>query len=294
MMEEGFEKNEGSEKKERREEIFSKAVRAGKRTYFFDVKATRKNDYYLTITESKKKFNKDGRYYFEKHRAFKNRAMKLMGRIFDRQGLYKNRSILDKVVQPSSDRIQEYLNNSPGQNFINQYMYFYHNILSRYGFNGGFESINRTRKTYYLFYPFALDNILNWKQKFFYNRYLLKKLIARKSKFLTGLRDTNLKKIDGNPNSAELLFKRLELLARSTGIHFPNWVKDADYIDHYQKIMQRPNPIYDKVVDKELILKKKLYKDMNAGGDFLKTKLILDIIVNREFSRLDIDKFMIR
>ncbi len=69
-MEEEFEKNEGTDKKERREDIFSKVVRAGKRTYFFDVKATRKNDYYLTITESKKKFNKDGRYYFEKHKVF--------------------------------------------------------------------------------------------------------------------------------------------------------------------------------------------------------------------------------
>ena len=41
-----------------REEIYSKIVRAGKRTYFFDVKATRKDDYYLTITESKKIFDK--------------------------------------------------------------------------------------------------------------------------------------------------------------------------------------------------------------------------------------------
>jgi hypothetical protein len=48
-MEEGFEKN-GSD----REEIFSKSVRAGKRTYFFDVKSTKGNDYYLTITESKR------------------------------------------------------------------------------------------------------------------------------------------------------------------------------------------------------------------------------------------------
>ncbi|MCQ4841903.1 PUR family DNA/RNA-binding protein, partial [Neglectibacter timonensis] len=40
---------------EDREEVYSKAVKAGKRTYFFDVKATRNNDYYLTITESKKK-----------------------------------------------------------------------------------------------------------------------------------------------------------------------------------------------------------------------------------------------
>ncbi len=53
-----------------REEIFSRAVRAGKRTYFFDVKATRRNDFYLTITESKKRFNKRGRHYFEKFKIF--------------------------------------------------------------------------------------------------------------------------------------------------------------------------------------------------------------------------------
>jgi hypothetical protein len=60
---------EGTESNER-DEIFSKAIRAGKRTYFFDVKATRRNDYYLTITESKKRFNKDGRFYYEKHKIF--------------------------------------------------------------------------------------------------------------------------------------------------------------------------------------------------------------------------------
>lgn len=53
-----------------REEIFSKAVRAGKRTYFFDVKATRRNDYYLTITESKKRFSRDGKSFYEKHKIF--------------------------------------------------------------------------------------------------------------------------------------------------------------------------------------------------------------------------------
>ena len=52
-----------------REEIYSKAVRAGKRTYFFDVKATRGNDYYLTITESKKYFEDDKPFY-KKHKLF--------------------------------------------------------------------------------------------------------------------------------------------------------------------------------------------------------------------------------
>ncbi len=53
-----------------KQEIFSKAVRAGKRTYFFDVKATRKDEYYLTITESKKRFDEDGKFHFEKHKVF--------------------------------------------------------------------------------------------------------------------------------------------------------------------------------------------------------------------------------
>ena len=53
-----------------REEIFSKAVRAGKRTYFFDVKSTRRDELYLTITESKKRFEQDGNFHFEKHKIF--------------------------------------------------------------------------------------------------------------------------------------------------------------------------------------------------------------------------------
>lgn len=67
---EEYGKNEGFEMNDDREEIYSKAVKAGKRTYFFDVKATRNNDYYLTITESKKKFDKDGNASYEKHKIF--------------------------------------------------------------------------------------------------------------------------------------------------------------------------------------------------------------------------------
>ncbi len=53
-----------------KEEIYTKVVRAGKRTYFFDVKATRKEDYYLTITESKKRLGKEGKVFYEKHKIF--------------------------------------------------------------------------------------------------------------------------------------------------------------------------------------------------------------------------------
>lgn len=59
-----------SEEKLQSEEVYTKVVRAGKRTYFFDVKATKKDDYYLTITESKKRLGKDGKFFYEKHKIF--------------------------------------------------------------------------------------------------------------------------------------------------------------------------------------------------------------------------------
>lgn len=62
--------NRMSDYNNNREEVFSKSVRAGKRTYFFDVKSTKSNDYYLTITESKKRIGEDGSPFFEKHKIF--------------------------------------------------------------------------------------------------------------------------------------------------------------------------------------------------------------------------------
>lgn len=58
-----FEKNS-------REDVFSQVIKAGKRTYFFDVKATRNNEFYLTITESKKRMGRDGKMFYEKHKIF--------------------------------------------------------------------------------------------------------------------------------------------------------------------------------------------------------------------------------
>ena len=53
-----------------KEEIYSKVLRAGRRTYFFDVRATKAGDYYLTITESKKFTNEDGSFHYKKHKIY--------------------------------------------------------------------------------------------------------------------------------------------------------------------------------------------------------------------------------
>jgi hypothetical protein len=53
-----------------KEDVFTKSIRAGKRTYFFDVKVTRGNDLYMTITESKRSFDDQGNSNYEKHKIF--------------------------------------------------------------------------------------------------------------------------------------------------------------------------------------------------------------------------------
>ena len=69
MYSEDYERNRGAEHST--EDVFSKPVRAGKRTYFFDVKSTKgNNDYYLTITESKRRQDRDGSFIYDKHKIF--------------------------------------------------------------------------------------------------------------------------------------------------------------------------------------------------------------------------------
>lgn len=69
-MEDEKGRTEGHNERNDKEEVFTKIVRAGKRTYFFDVKSTRHEDLYLTITESKKRQGKEGKMFYEKHKIF--------------------------------------------------------------------------------------------------------------------------------------------------------------------------------------------------------------------------------
>ncbi|MEB8329720.1 PUR family DNA/RNA-binding protein [Flavobacteriaceae bacterium KMM 6897] len=78
------------------EEIYSKVLRAGRRTYFFDVRSTKAGDYYLTITESKKFTHDDGSFHYKKHKiylykedftSFKEILDEMMAYIVDEKGL---------------------------------------------------------------------------------------------------------------------------------------------------------------------------------------------------------------
>jgi hypothetical protein len=97
-----------------KEEIFTKVVRAGKRTYFFDVKATRLDEYYLTITESKKHLGKEGKVFYEKHKIFlyKEDFEKFSDGLKEAVNYIENGK--DEAVVPESSVIAE-IKNTPGE-----------------------------------------------------------------------------------------------------------------------------------------------------------------------------------
>ena len=98
------------------EDIYSKVLRAGRRTYFFDVRSTKAGDYYLTISESKKFTNEDGTFYFKKHKIylykedfenFTNILGEMTKYIIDEKGLEVISEIHDKDFVAKKDKKAE-------------------------------------------------------------------------------------------------------------------------------------------------------------------------------------------
>ena len=109
------------ESKHVNEDIFSKVLRAGRRTYFFDVRSTKAGDYYLTISESKKFTTDDGTFYFKKHKIylykedfenFSNIIGEMTKYIIDEKGEEVISDIHDKDFQSKKSEIKDEENES--------------------------------------------------------------------------------------------------------------------------------------------------------------------------------------
>jgi hypothetical protein len=100
---------EGQNERSDKEEVFTKVVRAGKRTYFFDVKSTRHEDLYLTITESKKRLGKEGKMFYEKHKIFlyKEDFEKFTEGLREAVAFAGNGAVLHSVPAVSEEHIEE-------------------------------------------------------------------------------------------------------------------------------------------------------------------------------------------
>ena len=109
-----------SEQGTKNDDIYAKVIRAGRRTYFFDVRSTKADDYYLTITESKKFTNEDGSYFYKKHKIylykedfedFKNALEETTDYIIKERGT----EVISDKHQPDFEKQKEQENESDSQ-----------------------------------------------------------------------------------------------------------------------------------------------------------------------------------
>lgn len=109
------------------EEIYSKVLRAGRRTYFFDVRSTKAGDYYLTVTESKKFTNDDGSFHYKKHKIylykedfvdFQELMAEMMGFIIDSKGSEVISERHQKNFKKDEDENDEDSDKASGSPFI--------------------------------------------------------------------------------------------------------------------------------------------------------------------------------
>jgi hypothetical protein len=120
---ESVDNNEEKKKAEERfrQEIYSNVIRAGKRTYFFDVKSTRNNEYYLTITESKKKYTDKGQFHYEKHKIFlyQEDFDKFSESLEDVIRYIKDNQPADQPVESDKEEVEVEQNEDSGKDYKN-------------------------------------------------------------------------------------------------------------------------------------------------------------------------------
>lgn len=139
-------------------------------------------------------------------------------------------------------------------------------ILERWQYCGGFESLSRTKKTYYFYYPFAFDNILKWPPKFIVNRVILREIIKRKDPVLNYLPEQSGKSV-------------LARLFRGTGLDYWKWTLRHDFQKFLRGVLNRKNDLFDSIFNRSLFWSYQINKTPLAI-EILKLKMLTDAIVD--------------
>lgn len=174
--------------------------------------------------------------------------------------------------------IKGYLKENKEFNHINKIRKFHQNNIGKLVYNGGFESLSRTKKTYFSYYPYTFFNSLSWNYDYLLGKKMLKSLIKMKSNFLFDMPSQNLTHL--TPKSTiKRVSNKFELVARGNGLIYASWIKNKQYLDLYDKIFSRKNPLFDSIISEEILSKLNL-KNVTPHGslDFIKVKKVLDII----------------
>jgi asparagine synthase (glutamine-hydrolysing) len=156
---------------------------------------------------------------------------------------------------------------------------FHQSICNRHSPGGGFESLNRTKKSFYLYFPWAIANTLKWQDEYFFDRKILKELILRKDKRLALIPDQEGRALI-RPAGRYLTTARLVI--RGSGLDYRDWYRNSSILKATATILKRDNPLFEELIEgqKNIRLLSKLHA--NIILDILKIKKILDILYYKE------------
>ncbi|MFC2152588.1 hypothetical protein ACFLSE_08680 [Bacteroidota bacterium] len=190
------------------------------------------------------------------------------------------------------DYISQFYSKNKHKSNISIIRSFHQSFFNKQSPSGGYESLNRTKKTIYMYYPFAFDNTLRWENDFFFNRIVLQKLILKKDKYLASIPNQEFEYINKPQNQK---IRLIRFLIRKRGLDYLKWFKDSQVQHFSRNILQRENPIFEEIVSKNK-LKAKDILTLHPGIslDFVKAKAILDIIYYKEFNFINDKRFLIQ
>ena len=197
-----------------------------------------------------------------------------------------NNLFLEDEIQEFKYYISEFVDQNQYKDNISLIRTFHQKILNKKSYSGGFESLNRLKKSFYLYYPYSIENTLKWPNDFFYQRRVLINLIQTKYPKLMHIPDQKLQNID--KKKVELL-RKVELSLRKTGINYLDW-ESASLKNLIHSILEEnPDSCFYSIFDKKSIynLMEKNYYSPHIYIGLVKVKKMIDIIYNRDFNLLN-------
>jgi asparagine synthase (glutamine-hydrolysing) len=214
---------------------------------------------------------------------FSSRQEKILATLFKTKSKAK-KYLVNSVINNEMSYFTEYFANfyekHKHKDNISFIRSFHQIVYNRHSPSGGFESINRTKKSFYIYFPWAIANTLKWQDDFFFDRKILKELILRKSYRLGLIPDQTGKALIGETNEYYALAKTI---IRGTGLDYREWYKSPAVKNATKNILQRNNPLFNGLTEGKTNLELLIKLHANIILDILKIKKILDIIYYREF-----------
>ncbi len=206
------------------------------------------------------------------------------------------RSYLNDIYSESElpffkEMIDDFLQINKGNSNHETYERFYELVIGKYDLSGGYESMSRTKKSYFLYYPYFYDRMKFWPPEFFKDRKILKEVFMLKDKFLTDLPGQ-----DFQPAKDQLkilsLAKKIEMAIRGRGLNFDYILSGKSYKMFVSSLIERENPLFYSIFEKEQLRQTKIFRT-TTGMNILKIKLLLDIVYYKEYHYFDKPEFYI-